>query len=206
MRICKTDVHPMVYEMLDDPELLNALPAHSRQPEVLALYLEHTSRFADADKSKYLKEEVTITGTLRPDGKTRRDETGQRVDLEELQKLGLDPRYVLFFRRTQPSESPKPEYYWTSDFGEVQRGLSQEIRGKDRDTSVILCSTLEDIASDAGVMRDINDDNGIAVRTLYTGEYDQQRALSVIRQKTRNSTESVQRSTHQSVQDLLGED
>lgn len=203
LSLCKTDVHPMVYEMLDDPKLLNALPAHIKQPEVLALYLEHTSRFAEADKRKFLKEEVTLPQTQHADGRTRREERGQRVDTEELRNMGIDPAYVMYFRVTQPSDTPKPEYYWTSDLTEVKQGLTQEITEDARSKSVILCSTLDDIASDAGVMTDVNDDSGIAVRTLYTGDYDQQRALAVIKQESQDNTGSVQRSTHQRVQDLL---
>lgn len=203
LSFCSTDVHPMVYEMLDDPKLLSALPEQIKRPEVLALYLEHTSRFAEADKRKFLKEEVTLPRSQHADGRTRREETGQRVDTEELRKMGIDPAYVLYFRVTQPSDTPNPEYYRTSDLTEVRQGLTQEITEKARSKSVILCSTLEDIASDAGVMTDVNDDNGIAVRTLYTGDYDQQRALAVIRQEAKDNTGSVRSSTHLDVQRLF---
>ncbi len=202
MSLCK-EVHPMVYEMLSDPQFLKTLPASVKHPEVLALYLEHTSRFAEADKKKFLKEEVTLAKTQHADGRTRREEKGQRVDIEELRKMGIDPAYVLYFRRTQPSDTPNPEYYWTNDLDEVMRGLTQEIKKDKRATSVILCSTLDDIARNGGVMTDVNDDNGIAVRTLYTGGYDQQRALAVIHQESKHGIGPTQSSTHQKVQDLL---
>lgn len=54
-----------------------------------------------------------------------------------------DPRYVLFFRRTLPSDSPKHEERWTNEYMRVLNGLRREIpEGPHRLHSVILCDSL----------------------------------------------------------------
>ena len=37
-----------------------------------------------------------------------------------------NPKFVLVFRRTIPSETPKPEVFWTTEFGVVRNGLRYE--------------------------------------------------------------------------------
>ena len=117
-------------------------------------------------------------GTYR-DGKPRRAESGDGLSLERLRESGIDPTKVLLFRVTQPSDEPMPELYWTTDFMEVRGGLSVEL-SEQRDTSVILIDTLDSVAKNGGVMRDINDDSGVAVRQLGLGGYDQAGAMGVI--------------------------
>lgn len=112
-------------------------------------------------------------------GHPRRAESGARLDLERVKQYGIDPAKVIFFRVTQPSDDPKPEFYWTTDFMETRGGLGAEL-GKQRQTAVILIDTLEAIAKNNGLMRDINDDAGVAVRQLGLDNYDQATAIGRI--------------------------
>lgn len=54
-----------------------------------------------------------------------------------------DPNYVIAVRRAVPSDKPKPEAFWTTEFREANNGLGQEIRGAQREHSVIMVSTLQ---------------------------------------------------------------
>ncbi len=194
LRLCPPDaIHPMIYETLSDPDFLAALPPSMKEPQTLAKYLEHSSRFANmVDKEKILGAEVHLPPTFHENGSPRRGESGRELNLKILSEdLHIDPAYVLYFRRTQPTEKPKPEYYWTSDYGEVLRGLTQEIQGKKRSFSIVLCSTLADIAQDGGVMTDINDDNGVAVRRINIGQYDQMRAKFILGQSSPQQPEEA---------------
>lgn len=57
-----------------------------------------------------------------------------------------DPHYVLMFRRTLPSNFPKPEECWTDQYFTVLTWLKREIpHGPHRLHSIILCDTLEHI-------------------------------------------------------------
>lgn len=113
------------------------------------------------------------------DGRPRRAESGDRLDFERLRNYGVDPTKVLIFRVTQPSDEPVPELYWTTDFMEVRGGLSVEL-GKQRKTAVILIDTLDSVARNGGLMRDVNDDSGVAVRQIGLEGYDQSDAIGVI--------------------------
>jgi hypothetical protein len=84
------------------------------------------------------------------------------------------------FRVTQPSTTPKPEYYWTSDYFEVTRGLHAEISIEDRTNSVILVSSLEDINKNNGLMVDIDGESGLTVRQIGFEPYDQKNCLAII--------------------------
>jgi len=128
-----------------------------------------------------LGEEVNISETAHEDGRTRRAESGQRVNVEYLRSQGIDPSKVLFFRITQDSDTPKPEYYWTSDYGETQRGLRVEVSPEKRKTAVILVADLETINQNDGLIQDMNDDEGLAVRQIGTGNFDQRKALAKIK-------------------------
>lgn len=113
---------------------------------------------------------------LHQDGRERRHEEGAALSLKKLHSLGVDPSKVLYYRVTQPSDKPKPEYYWTSDSVEVRRGLDYEL-GKQTETAIVLVSTLEDIAQNGGLILDINDDQGVAVRQVGLGAFDQRKVL-----------------------------
>lgn len=97
------------------------------------------------DLSGLLGEEITIPETQHAGGRQRRAESGYKINVDYLKTIGLDPKKILFFRATQPSLTPKPEYYWTSDYFETVRGLTAEIPPEQRKTSVILVADLETI-------------------------------------------------------------
>ena len=90
----------------------------------------------------------------------------------------IDPSKVLFFRRTIPSKDPKPEFFWTSDYFETRQGLTAEISPKNRDTAIIIVASLDAINKNGGLIQDINDDQGIAVRQIGTDNFDQNLALT----------------------------
>ncbi|PKL36734.1 hypothetical protein CVV38_02425 [Candidatus Peregrinibacteria bacterium HGW-Peregrinibacteria-1] len=59
-----------------------------------------------------------------------------------------DPNYVLFFRRTLPSNTPKHEERWTNQIFTVLNGLRREIPfGPHRYHSIILCDSLAHLIS-----------------------------------------------------------
>ena len=127
----------------------------------------------DGDMSGLFGDKIHIAETTHANGKIRRAESDYKINVEYLKTQGIDPSQVLFFRVTQPTDKPKPEYYWTSDYFETQKGLTREISSKQRKTSIILVSSLDVINSNGGLIQDINDDNGLAVRQIGTGDFDQ---------------------------------
>lgn len=62
-----------------------------------------------------------------------------------LTKDQFDPNYVLVFRRTLPSDQPKPEQHWTTDYITAVRGLTQEIPGAHRLYSIVLSTNLAEL-------------------------------------------------------------
>ncbi len=134
-----------VAEYFQDPNLFPALPESiQNSEEELTKLVHNTSKFYDiihperkmrwgGDLSGLLGEKVHIPETEHADGRPRRAESGYRVNVEYLQSIDIDPSKVLFFRLTQPSDKPKQEYYWTSDYFEVLRGLRAEIPGEQRE-------------------------------------------------------------------------
>ncbi|MBW3004330.1 hypothetical protein KY310_00665 [Candidatus Woesearchaeota archaeon] len=182
--------NPFILKYFQDPNLFPALPEEIRNSEErLTEIVQNTSRFSDLiykerkkrwaeDLTGLLGEEVHIPETKHADGRTRRAESGYRVNVDYLRSIGIDPSKVLFFRLTQPSDDPKPEYYWTSDYFEVLRDLSAEIFGEQRESAVILVSDLETVNENEGLIQDINDDQGLAVRQIGTGPFDQKSAIA----------------------------
>ena len=57
------------------------------------------------------------------------------------------PKYVLMFRRTTLGKNPKPEVFWTNEYGVVRNGLKKEIpeHSKYRILSRIFISTLQEL-------------------------------------------------------------
>jgi len=170
-----------------DPNLLPALQTNiSESEEDLSAIVKNTTQFYEliyrerkkrwaGDLTGLFAEEAHIPATKHADGRIRREESGYKVNVDYLRTLEIDPSKILFFRITQPSEEPKPEYYWTSDYLEALRGLDRE------DNAVILVSTLDAINQNCGLMQDINDDEGISVRQIGTGPFAQKKAIARFR-------------------------
>jgi hypothetical protein len=186
------DFNPFIAEQFSDSKFQRALPGTIRNnPELLALYLENSSKFSDLiskerdkrwknDLTGLLGEEATLSQSKHGCGRTRRAEQGYRLNLDYLKKIGIDPSKVLFYRITQPSESPKPEYYWTSDYFETRNGLQVEIGLEQRAAAIIIVADLNTINENEGLIQDINDDQGMAVRQIGISPFDQNRALAKI--------------------------
>ncbi len=177
------EVNPMILEMFTDKDFVFSLPeAIKSDPDKLAAWLKHSNAFNSIrHNNEIFGENIIIPETKHADGRIRREESGQEILVDQIEKLEIDPESVLFFRRTQPtSEVSNPEHYWTSDYWETVSGLQQEISGENREKSVILCSSLADISSDSKLIADINDDNGLPVRRVADLAYDQKRCLFVI--------------------------
>ena len=156
------------------------LDAFERQGVDIAEVVAYSSKFHLMSQELFSEEvELPEGHGSHQNGHPRRAESGKKLELERVKQAGIDPSKVIFFRVTQPSDQPKPEFYWTTDFVETRGGLSVEL-GKQRQTSVILIDTLESIANNGGLMRDINDDAGIAVRQLGLDSYDQTTAIGRI--------------------------
>jgi hypothetical protein len=181
----KKDINPIIYELFNDLDIINALPDNVKNnPDVFNSYLSNTSNFANLISSrdqKYLGEEIEIPETIHADGRIRRDESGQKINLDYIESQGIDPKKVLFFRVSGDSNEPKPEYYWTSDYYETAKGLHQEITAEARSKSTILVSDLKTINENGGLIKDINDDNGLAVRQIGTNNFDQSKCIAKIK-------------------------
>lgn len=74
-------------------------------------------------------------------------------------KKDIDWKYVLFYRRTQPSSKPKPEAYWTYNFNVALRGLRLEHSEIYKKTTVMLVADLHTITSQDRFELDIKDDS-----------------------------------------------
>lgn len=185
------DVNPFVLDYFGDPRFFNSLPSEVRgNNQLLSEYIANMSKFyglvgkerirrATGDKSGLFAEDVELPESTHADGRTRRAENGHRVNVDYLRSAGIDPSKVLLFRLTQPmGDKPKPEYYWTSDFHEPTKGLTQEVSPEQRARAIILVDSLDRINGNGGLIQDINDDSGISVRQIGTGSYDQNGAIA----------------------------
>lgn len=186
-------VNPFILEDFKDPDFFNSLPTEIRDSDqVLSEFLDNSGRFNNIirlerekrwsnDTSGLLGEKVDIAETLHAEGRKRRSESGYKINVDYLKTRGIDPSKILFFRATQPSGTPKPEYYWTSDYFETRRGLTTEIPAEQRKTAIILVADLETINKNGGLIQDINDDNGLPVRQIGTDGFDQNLAIAKIK-------------------------
>lgn len=178
------NLNPIFLDMCDaDSVLLNGLNwVYEQQGIPPSEYIKHSNRLANLPKRSVFSETEHVVIPVSDDnvhawGESRRHEEGPKLDIDYIVSKGVDPKYALFFRVTQPSNGqPKPEYYWTTDFNEVRGGLRDEL-GASAETAIILVSTLDTIAQNGGLMWDINDDSGIAVRQIGLDTFDQNKAL-----------------------------
>jgi hypothetical protein len=192
IRLIGTDISPIVTERFLDSKLFKALLDTIQQnPELLVAFIKNTNQFEElidvnasvTDENKVTGAIVDIPETVFENGGQRPAESGPIIDLQKLIDKGVDPSKVLFFRVTQPSEVPKPEYYWTTDLFETRKGLNQEITADKRKTSITLIADLATIAGNDGVIQDGNDDSGVAVRQVGEGAFDQKAALAILSNK-----------------------
>ncbi|MFA7253307.1 MAG: hypothetical protein WC107_02010 [Patescibacteria group bacterium] len=185
-------INPFVAEQFSEPDFFNALPGDIRESDNrLAEYMAHTMAFDDYVVSERRKssqrsaeglfgDEVFIPKTPAQGGFTRREESGRRINVQAVSEQGqINPEKVLFYRVTQPSGEPKPEYYWTSDLHEVMHGLNAELSREKQETAVILVSDLRTISENGGLIEDVNDDQGLAVRQIGMEPFDQKRCLAI---------------------------
>ncbi|MEO8581453.1 MAG: hypothetical protein ABI425_02615 [Patescibacteria group bacterium] len=188
--LAKKKISPFVIERFKEPKLFYALLDRVKEDaQLLVDFLENTSQLEvelarqrnASGPNMILGENVDIPESMHSDGRQRRAESGYKINIEEIIRRGIDPTKVLFFRVTQPGETPKPEYYWTTDFHETQRGLSREITPEKRATAVTLIADLSTIAGEEGLIQDINDDQGLAVRQISLEPFDQSKCISIIR-------------------------
>lgn len=172
---------PVFLDKYDDQALLDAL-AQNGAIDIKEL-IRHSARFAELSQTGDIYGPVMeipeSPDNTMWDGQPRRHETGHTIDLDKVRAGGVDPDQVLYFRVTQPSDTPKPEYYWTTDLTEVRNGLNQEL-GPHAVTAEILVSTLGTIAQNEGLIRDVNDDGGVPVRQIGLAPFDQSGAIAVL--------------------------
>ena len=131
-------------EKLSDQEVADMITNSSDFQEIIT---EERSKRSSGDLTGLFGDNVHIPESIHENGRVRIAEDDYRVNVDYLKDIGIDPKKVLYFRRTQPSETPKPEYYWTSAFGEVVRGLKTEISPEKRASSIILVSEIYCILS-----------------------------------------------------------
>jgi len=177
-----------IHEDYADTRLLDGLSEYcARTGDNMAEYFRHSSRFAQlARQTRHTdlfarSQPVHIpesNDNLHHNGQARRAESGYRMDMDYIRANGVDPGHVLYFRVTQPSAgTPKPEYYWTTDLMEVTKELQAELGPEQSAHAIVLVSTLAEIAQNGGLMNDVNDDNGIAVRQIGLAPFDQQHSM-----------------------------
>ena len=185
------NANPIVAEYFLSTELADALKENVAYGDIVSM-IDNSSKFDeiiqkelnkrwDEDLTGLFGEETYIPETKISGGRTREAETGYRINTEYLGTIGIDPSKVLFFRVTQPSETPKPESYWTSDYFETIKGLRREISPEKRENSIVLVTSLETINQNQGLIQDINDDSGLAVRQIGTGPFEQSKAITYIK-------------------------
>lgn len=180
-------VNDWFFNQLDDTRFLNGLQAYCETIGTQVMdYFRHSNRFAGLDRRDGLFDRnkmVTLPEgpeNLKQDGTSRRSEEGHPMDFDYIHAEGIDPERVLYFRATQPMQNePKPEYYWTSDLREVKNGLGVEL-GSQASTAIILVSTLKTISHNCGLIEDVNDDSGVAVRQIGLEPFDQRDAMFTI--------------------------
>ncbi|OGG55745.1 hypothetical protein A3D71_00860 [Candidatus Kaiserbacteria bacterium RIFCSPHIGHO2_02_FULL_55_20] len=181
--------------MLMNKDFFEGIPDILRNDrQRLLQYITNSSRFHDlihtarkrawsGDSTGLLGKEVEIQGIVGHAGKERRKEAGLMLNLEYLRSIGIDPSKVLFFRRTDPGEAdPRPERYWTSDYGEALDGLTAEIGYPRRASTIVLVADLQTIeVAGHGLIQDINDDSGISVCQITNNPFNQREALAVLK-------------------------
>ncbi len=178
----------IVNEIFEDMELREALK--SLDNESLIEFFVNTTKFWNLIASERKKrssenmdglfgEIVTAEDALNAGGKEKRVESGCKINLKYLKEIGIEAGKVLFFRLTQPAleNEVKPELYWTSDYFETRKGLRVEVVGEQREQSIVLVASLEAISKNGGLIQDVNDDNGLAVRQLENKSFNQTEAL-----------------------------
>lgn len=177
-------------DYFQDRDLFLALPTRIRHSKKeLSLIIENSGKFDNIihiERDKRHKginpclfgEKVYIPETMMQNNRKRRAQEGYRINVEYIVSQGIDPTKVMFFRVTMPLGVPKPEYFWTSDYFETVSGLTAEIPYEDRQKSIILVADLLTINQNGGLIQDINDDNGLAVRQIGTNPFDQRKALT----------------------------
>lgn len=182
------DINPAFIDKINNNRLISPLAEAIRsQPNNLNLldFIKHSNRFSNLNRFSGIfdrSERITINQSeqnLHQNGRPRQEESGYKLNFDYIKDQNIDPGLVLYFRVTQPSEEPKPEWYWTSDFAEVNYGLGREL-GNQESTAVILVSTLEEISGNGGLINDVNDDSGIALRQIGLDVFDQIRALTIL--------------------------
>jgi hypothetical protein len=93
-----------------------------------------------------------------------------------------DPKYVLFYRRTLPSDpgEPKPEAHWTSDYITARNGLRLEIPHLHRLHTVILCASLAELLKDGGYDEANSAQSDGEIKIISPG-FDQSRCICIIK-------------------------
>ena len=151
-----------------------ALPLRVRNSDAeLSSFLEHSSKFYYLDEYLIRGDDVVIPSSEMSRGRMRDMEIGERLHIERLATFDIDPAKVLIFRMTQPAIEPKPEYYWTTDYFEV----IERFGDSSRQNAIALISTLFEVNKNGGLIRDQNDDNGVAVRQIDTKPFLQSSCL-----------------------------
>ncbi len=174
------EVHPMVIEYFSEPRFFNALPdIIKHNPIEMLRLIETNSKFYNCinDPALYGKE-IQIKDSKTDSGHTREEEFGRVINMDYLRLRKIDPTRILFFRITQPSNKPKPEYYWTCDLYETLKGLRMEISPEKRKTAVVLIANLETLNNTGGLIRDKNDDSGISIRLISNKPFNQKYAIA----------------------------
>lgn len=113
-------------------------------------------------------------------GNKYKDDKARTVDMRKVVSAGIDPSKVLVFRITQPSEAPKAELYWQTDIDAMVS--MYELSAVQKNSSVILVSTLDQIASsNGGIVVDLMDNNGLSFRQVGVDSFPDDAVLASVK-------------------------
>jgi hypothetical protein len=136
----------------EDSDQFEGLPEWMKNKPIFTKFLTHTANFI-----RLHRELVDFRGPVKEVfwNEFFGFESGPSINLEALKDYGLDPNFILVFRRAPIDE--KYHRFWTTDYSTVKHGLHQEIPKAKRDKTKILVSTLKEINDNGGLIQDHTD-------------------------------------------------
>jgi hypothetical protein len=176
--------NPIIYEIFTSNTAGDLPDKIFRDEDELKKFIRNTSLFASNVRSDaILGTTISVPEFIYPDGKIRGRESGEVINVSALSGMGIDPAFVLMFRRAQPSTSnDQLDLYWTSDLSEARTGLTKEISGEKRRSSVVLVADLSTILEMGhGAIRDMNDDQGLSIRMIRPNPFNHERILGTMK-------------------------
>ena len=142
---------------IKEPELMESLPEWFKNKNTIKLFLENTAKFNKLISGFNTKTKIVGETEDVEWSEVHGIENGKLIKIDEIEKAGLDPNFILVFRRAPLSEDY--HRFWTSDYIKVRDALQREIPTQKRIHTQILVSTLAEINGEEGLIEDHTDVN-----------------------------------------------